>query len=347
MRVDNANWQSFFLGSFVGTRVSETVLCPQGSVCEYDDGVDWSTFPVPSTTVSGYAPSKHNFKAPLLAYVRVMSLGSHHYCLCEVYGRGIGPLLNRLDTLRLVATPKSPFDCLDLCDQIPRGGHKDEPWEAPLCPLFKSTTPNKLVVRNQGVDMGYYCCTESWNAEKLKEAVSVLPANQDALTCNGSIENVPYLIRAPSETIILRDPLEVWHPQDWAAYLAPTSGPLDVGFLTEILDDYTTEGTQATLVGLECVEFWIPPRLLGRVSDERASSPAIMSPQWTHTVPMDFIRRGCREGEELATPNTFAVKTFSEHYAQEYHKRRFEIDDDMDPVLQVASLESQLLKLDV
>ncbi|WOO78072.1 uncharacterized protein LOC62_01G001625 [Vanrija pseudolonga] len=341
VRVDNANWQAFFLGAFVNDWHSEIIYCQcfDDEMDDDDDTITTTLYP----ELEDYWPTERNFKVPLLGYVRVLSLGSHHDCLCDFYGKDIGPLLHQLDTLRLVATPKNPFGCHDLCDLA----SKVETWEAAICPLVESTTPNKLVLRNQGFDMGYYAISDSWNTVKLKEAVYIVPVNQDALNSNGSIEHVPYLLRAPFETIVFRDPLEEWHPRNWGAHPAPKSDPLDVGLITETLDDYTTEGTQATLVGLESVEFWIPPRLLGRVSAEQASSPAILTPQWTRDVAMDMIRRGCREAEELATPNTFTFKTFNEHYAQEYHKRRFEIDDDMDPVLQVASLESQLLKLDV
>ncbi|WOO78078.1 uncharacterized protein LOC62_01G001631 [Vanrija pseudolonga] len=151
VRVIKGNLASFFRGALVSTGVSEESQCKRAAEAADND-----------------QPRAHrNFKAPLLAHTRVLSLGSHHTCVCDLYGPHAASLLRNLDTLRIVPTSVSRRKLEPLCD-----------YEA-ICALFHHLTPRKLVLRNIDGTMWhrYSWPLGDWNAARLQEVVWVLPSN--------------------------------------------------------------------------------------------------------------------------------------------------------------------------
>ncbi|WOO78000.1 uncharacterized protein LOC62_01G001552 [Vanrija pseudolonga] len=82
-------------------------------------------------------PAPGNTKAGLLAYVKVITMSSHHRCMCEHFGPVVSPLLSGLEVIRIANSfSVSLFNLDDPCDS-------DQ-----SCPLFTGLVAPKLVFRN-------------------------------------------------------------------------------------------------------------------------------------------------------------------------------------------------------
>lgn len=201
VRVDGSNMESFFGGALVETGRSEDIGCEHENVL------------VASKTEPKSSPPHRNFKAPLLAHTRVLSLGSHFSLVCGKYGPHIGGLLRNLDTLRIVPRPGAFAPKLwldDLCDE------KSE------CLVFRSLTPRKIVIRN-AEEKGWYDpglagrFWAEWKNEFLEEVVWVMPSSGKRYTSRlvpkveGEAEDGPYSNEGLARVkIIFHDEWESW-----------------------------------------------------------------------------------------------------------------------------------------
>jgi hypothetical protein len=135
-----------------------------------------SKAPTPPTE----AAPKINFKAPLFKYVRVLTVGSHHGCLCDLYGPHVAQLFTQLEILRLVPDFMFMFTLKCLCDNDGR-----------LCPFFGALDARKIVFRNldgSGPPSGWF--SDEWDVPSLEEVVYFFPVDGRRYHCEDMYANV-------------------------------------------------------------------------------------------------------------------------------------------------------------
>lgn len=121
--------------------------------------------------------SRVNFKAQLLSYVKVLTVGSHHHCYCHVYGEYAGRLLPNMHTLRVSPAPTGEVLVDSLNSNIVR-----EPLETlcdsnAQCPLMCDLVfhCSKLVFRNLDGQGIVYFDTLYPDPPNLREVVFFVP----------------------------------------------------------------------------------------------------------------------------------------------------------------------------
>lgn len=109
VRVDRYNLAGFFLGALVGSGVAEDSGCHGDGCVRFTEQDKDGTKSPADNPAPGQGKTRGqkknaqkrkrkaagrttNFKAPLLAQVEVLSLGSHHTCVCHLYGEHIESL---------------------------------------------------------------------------------------------------------------------------------------------------------------------------------------------------------------------------------------------------------------
>ncbi|WOO78073.1 uncharacterized protein LOC62_01G001626 [Vanrija pseudolonga] len=350
VRVDRHNMKKFFLGAFVGTNIDEEELecgLMQGKECtpptneRWDAEVGPKLLPTPpqEKQVEGAAsdrPNVTNFKAALLGHVRVLSLGSHHCCVCHFYGTNIGPLLKNLDTLRVVPAPLTPFTVDTVCDN------------RIYCPFFDSLRPRKLVFRNVGGRPVFLTREHHniWNPSRLEEVVYILPTDGRVYR-NETVKALDELIRfdVPCKVVFCRG-WEVWGALgDHALSLVTVNSAVQhvpvrpVDFIAAFLN--TVEGTA---FGLESVDFHIGGPLTGgecqitRAFQLENPDEPITSERLRQLVKDELSSRAM---EALCEDEPLDYKSLSQYHQLSAEVRRFELDDSLDSHLMVASLQSQ------
>lgn len=174
--IDDSKMGSFFLGALDGFlhSIAESLQCSRHS-CPLERRFRWRNIDCGSvgdaevrrsrlnakylSMLTRDDLSRVNFKAQLLSYVKVLSIGSHHYCYCKAYGEYAGGLLPNMHTLRVVPTPVGVQEVDALDPRIVR-----EPLESLCdstgqCPLMCSLVfhCSKLVFRNlDGRGINYF-----------------------------------------------------------------------------------------------------------------------------------------------------------------------------------------------
>lgn len=363
VRVDGHNMKKFFLGAFVGTDIEEDDLecsllrgeqCtrftkPEGTVISESETLVLPTSTQQTQVDGAPSPADHrlsplcptNFKAPLLALVRVLSLGSHHSCLCHVYGETIGPLLKTLDTLRIVPAPLTACTLDTVCDD-----HN-------YCPLFDSLRPRKVVFRNVG-EHRVFCgqgSEEAWNKQRLEEVVDILPTDGRAYRNDtvDSLQDVPCFNRASK--ILFHSGWEVW--QSSANAVPNNSDDQRIPVRPVDLIQPLKSDAVGFMFGLETVE------LDGGGPQPADECPIVNAFRHVHPhepttsdrlrqLVKDEIMTGSIWGVAFGNDgwdqqDPFLYKTIADYEHLLVQERRFEVDDGLDPILNVASLQSQLL----
>ncbi|WOO78074.1 uncharacterized protein LOC62_01G001627 [Vanrija pseudolonga] len=353
VRVDQSNIQAFFRGVYVGTEGTEEIrmcnLLDGRSSCDrFSDRPESAAWEGPSL----YAHARRtepleqipgaptNFKAELLAHVRVLSLGSHHACMCHVFGQCIGPLLKRLDTLRIVHTPATPITVNVICDN----GY--------YCPLFDSMRPRKLVFRNVGQEP-LFCCqgwNHEWKQDTLEELVHVLPTDGAVYRNHIGRSLVAMAKFNHHAKVIFDSQWEVWtdpvRPDTITSGIGRPAHPIDV-------IDCLVDLESSSIYGLDGVHF-----TKGISSDidqcELVTEFQLAYPHESTTserlrqLVKDEIKRpvywaGLIGEEVLDQLKPFEFHTLAEYALLPVEERRFELDDGLDDTLRVASLESQAM----
>lgn len=353
VRVNQSNIQAFFRGAYVGTGTSEEIrscdLLDGRSSCDrFSERPESEAWEGPSmfaqarrTEPLAQNPgAPRNFKAELLAHVRVLSLGSHHACMCHVYGVSIGPLLKHLDTLRIVHTPTTPIVVDDICDN----GY--------YCPLFDSMKPRKLVFRNVGHKPLFSCqgWHEKWREDTLEEVVSVLPTNGSAYRNDLGRSLVGIAKHNQNNKVLFDSQWEVWtdsaSPDTSSSDLGRPAHPIDVV-------DGLVDLESGSIYGVEAVDF-----SKGLPSDidkcelvtefERVYPNEPTTPERLRQLVQDDIRHpklwaSLISAQVLEQPKPITYHTRAEYALLPVEERRFELEDGLDPILRVASLESQAM----
>lgn len=174
--IENSNIGSFFLGALDGFLpfIADPLGCSRHS-CPLERRFRWRNVDCGSmgdaearrsrlnakylSMLTRDDLSRVNFKAQLLSYVKVLSIGSHHYCYCKAYGEYAGGLLSNLHTLRVVPKPMGIQEVDALDPEVVR-----EPLESLCdstgqCPLMCSLIfhCSKVVFRNlDGRGISYF-----------------------------------------------------------------------------------------------------------------------------------------------------------------------------------------------
>lgn len=114
-----------------------------------DHGNEWIDMPMSS-------PNARNTKAPLLAYVQLLTIGDHHLCSCAHFGPLVTQLLD-LQVLRITSNFDNYFQLNPPCDGTVS------------CPLMTGLRAGKLVIRNldgYGLPLPQFnLFFEQWKAE--------------------------------------------------------------------------------------------------------------------------------------------------------------------------------------
>lgn len=200
VRVDSSNLPSFLLGARIG-------LCTDGS-CFADGGLHATWNSIEKTLASRkQSLPRHNFKARLLAHVRVLSLGSHEGSMCIKYSWHARSLFSHLDTLRIAPTPVSAHKLKQLCDYKHRA-----------CPLFEQLAPRKLVFRNLEDSTDMLCdwpLNRNFCSDRLEEIVYVMPTNGNKYGAGELGDKGEMFFKTPPARgvkVIYTDEWEVWRP---------------------------------------------------------------------------------------------------------------------------------------
>lgn len=316
VRVDERNIWSFFRGALVGTGVSEETECERDGAVSADDE----------------PPAHRNFKAPLLAHTRVLSLGSHHTCPCDLYGPHAARLLRNLDTLRIVPTSVSRRKLEPLCD------HED------VCPLFQVLTPRKLVLRNTDGTKWHRCCWPEgqWNADRLQEVVWVLPSYGAVYGYGKLVDQGGERFGTPAVTrvkVIFHDGWEVWPagqrrrrlPNGASSPVTPEAVIKPLAELCNRTDIHTT------VYGLEAIEFHTGDSWLVLAFQELFPHTPLDDDDGFRQLVRDELRTGvlCHfietmEYDDIGYRNKeeyIEYKTMAEYAALSVHERLYELHD--------------------
>lgn len=146
-----------------------------------------------------------NFKFHLLKHVRVLTISSHHGCVCRLYGRYAKGLLPNLDVVRVASEFVHMFKLLPFCDD-------DE------CSLLKRLQTRKLVLRN--LDGSGLPLEPFGDTYKIcDELVVFLPTDgrrydYDIMDFNSLQELGHYFIWAPDTKIVFYPTWEGWDESD-------------------------------------------------------------------------------------------------------------------------------------
>lgn len=119
-----------------------------------------------ATTEDGEEASP-SFKETLLSFVRVLTVGSHHACVCHTYEEA-AELFTGLDILRIVPDSIDIFTLALTCD-----GNMHP------CPFFTNLWPRKIVLRNMdvyGAPVPPHGESE-WEVPTVEEVVYVFPTD--------------------------------------------------------------------------------------------------------------------------------------------------------------------------
>ncbi|WOO78080.1 uncharacterized protein LOC62_01G001633 [Vanrija pseudolonga] len=253
VRVHRSNLATFFLGALVGTRTEETGCSGAGCTRFTHETVMYLSRgklqrqleqeEEEAKTVDSGANTT-NFKAPLLAYVRVLSLSSHHVCACRLYAPHLATILPNLRTLRIVPAPASDHTLERLCD-------------ARECAVFASAVARRLVLCNldahAGALSGWPLRARYDERPPFKHVVWVLPTSGAGYAGRGIKFSRGFFGPTP-HTYVFAD-WEVWVPPagwDLRRRRLPPVNPSDVVHAIGGAGD-TCRSPSPTVVGLERV----------------------------------------------------------------------------------------------
>ncbi|WOO78077.1 uncharacterized protein LOC62_01G001630 [Vanrija pseudolonga] len=331
VRVDKNNLAGFFLGALVGTRPEDSE-CKGGKCKRFADRIKpvAKVHEISSGVKKISQKSKvANFKAPLLLHVRVLSLGSHHTCVCHLYGEHVSALLTNVDTLRIVPAPKSAYKLKPLCD------------DSDACLLFEHLAPRKLVLRNLDDTDSYESCwpyNDKWNSSRLKEVVWVMPMEGKVYGDCGLMGTGEYFTSAANVKILCNDHWEVWHPPANAAGLNPrktsTCTPVTPHQVVAPIRLWATfTNVNYTLFGLEAVQFKTGVDDLVRTFKRHFPTVKLDSNRLRQLVKDELrtsaLEVALMEGvyEDPGYPDSIVYKTLEEYAALPESGRQYELDD--------------------
>ncbi|WOO78076.1 uncharacterized protein LOC62_01G001629 [Vanrija pseudolonga] len=368
VRVDRYNLDGFFLGALVGSGFAEESGC-HGDACrrftERDKDKDKD---INKTTVENALPTGQgktrgqkknaqkrkrkaagrttNFKAPLLAHVQVLSLGSHHTCVCHLYGEHVGSLLPNLDTLRIVPAPDTTYKLKPLCD------------DANTCLIFQNVAPAKLVLRNLDDGDSHFTTWpegDHWNEGGLLEVVWVVPIDGRRHGNGGLISTAEYFFATAEVKVIFHDDWEVWRLPPGsqvdrifkAMHLskAPLT-PSDIVYPASHWCMYTDP--RNTICGLETVEF--VPEHDDLVSTFEHFFPDVhLDSDRLRQLVRDELRTGSLQAafdqdeyEDNDFPKSIEYKTLEEYAALPELERLYDLDDDLPPWLEMTESKTKV-----
>lgn len=259
VRIDGSNMAGFFHGALAGTSLSEDSPCLADSVddChryplyDSDDNSIREAAALPSANgIEQPVPncSATNFKGSLLAHVRVLSVGTHHTCVCYHYGEHVAPLLYNLHTLRAVPTLQPDGTLGTLCDET----HIDVE-----CRLFTNLAPLKLVLRNLDDNRQFlytwpYNHFNGYKARDIEYITVILPPTGPFYSA-GRISLTEEGLGSDKWIKLIFSPWEYWGKAPSAAHeSAATLGhpsPMDV------ILSVSSSADPCVVVGLETIQF--------------------------------------------------------------------------------------------
>lgn len=332
VRVDEHNLAGFFLGGLVGVASEHMACAGKGDMCfrftEEEKALHRlpRTVPTPDRTDNdqtsnndvGVIPT--NFKAPLLAHVRFLSLGSHHTCVCHTYDKHVSTLLANLDTLRIVPLPESDVQLKPLCG------------DPEACLLFKHLKPRKLALRNLD-DMSFHVNSwpkDLWGEDHLNELVWFIPTDFAVYCSAGMMGMADYFITAKRVKFIFSHEWEVWRqPVRWDVARRWAIPPHRFVAVVNSWTVYT--GKEYTMYGLETVGFTSD----ALVEEFRRRFPDVpLRGDRLRKLVEDEIRTGDLQSAigiweyyDHHSPTDIAFKTMEEYAALPEIERQHEIDD--------------------
>lgn len=166
VRIDGSNMVGFFRGAIEPDDAESHCVVAAADQCKRAPAEDYLEALYPPLVFANRRAARGKFKAALLARVRVLSIGTHHTCVCNYYSTHAKRLLRNLDTLRMVPAIDTTPQPTPWCDHSRYGD-----W----CHLFMHLEPRKIVWLNLGGN--YLPFFDSWpsnllfNSSHLKEIV--------------------------------------------------------------------------------------------------------------------------------------------------------------------------------
>lgn len=282
----------------------------------------------PRRTKTG-STSRRNTKAPLIALVKVLTIGGHHLCTCTHYGPLVVPLLSNIQVLRIAANFDSLFVLNPVCDA------------AVSCPLMTAIKTPKIVFRNldgQGLPLPQFNpyherwkpklyaplkrCT--WPAsEHITEVVLFFPTHARRYGATNLVHIAKFFPNAEHVKVVFWNSWQGWtHADDtFAKFHAPLAlVPDDVVYPVQQILTHTK--AQVTLCGLSHLQF-VP---LGDISDfyhSGNSPPDMFRMVWCEIqtgIAFDVLagKRAVEDNDWLSRVVTFCL----DHY-MEYKDMRF------------------------
>ncbi|KAL1408041.1 hypothetical protein Q8F55_004838 [Vanrija albida] len=289
-----------------------------------------------------------NFKAKLLLHVKVVSLGSHHTCVCHLYGPHADVLLANINTLRIVHTKEKTAKLKPLCD------------DAHHCLLFKHLTPAKLVLRNLDdgdSHMETWPYDSKWYTEKLQEVVWVVPTDGHVYGEGGLIMTSDLFTANYEVKIVFNHSWEVWRQ--------PPDSPIDrlfksIRLIKAPLSPHHVvypvshwcmfTNCTSIMYGLETVQF--TPGADDLVGTFEVHFPDVhLDSDRLRQLVKDELRTGALQSalwdgtyEDPGYPEHMVYKTLEEYAALPEAERMYELDDGMPEGLEMTN--SKAAKID-
>lgn len=171
-----------------------------------------------------------NFKLQLLRYVRVLTVTSHHRCVCALWGAHVASFFPNVEVLRVVPNVSADGALIPACD-----GADVKP-----CP-FLQVNAQKLVLRNldrRGPPIPGHL---SWSSPNLERVSLYLPL--DGAEC--SLIPPPSLKGQFPGVKEINVVFHVWHGARVVDVLFPTKNPHLPDALLELLHSLTIPGRSA------------------------------------------------------------------------------------------------------
>lgn len=133
-----------------------------GKLFALDDNIPYSTPIVDAIAMEvifgskdfNFKPIKRNFKRALLSYTKVLTIGTHHSCSCDLFAEQWADLFPNVEVLRIAPRKSSdalgrsvaftPFNLVPTCHP----GHNACASSLTPCSLLTKLRPSKIVLRN-------------------------------------------------------------------------------------------------------------------------------------------------------------------------------------------------------
>ncbi|WOO78079.1 uncharacterized protein LOC62_01G001632 [Vanrija pseudolonga] len=338
VRVDGVNMFDVFRGALVGKDWSDDT-----------EEQDWEVVRARKAIMDSMKspPPHRNFKAPLLNYTRVLSLGSHEYADCCGYDPHIASLLPNVHTLRIV----------------PRMDYLDRPlWKLDwLCDaggatyvIFWNLAPRKIVLRNMNERSWHRlgwpgACFDDWNTEQLEEVVWVMHSSGDHYNSG----DIPELLDEGPEGYFNNDKVarvKVTFHDEWETWDPPRVNKNEKNekpakerghhFADNIIftvgDLCWNSDIHNTVYGLEDLQFkpgadWLEAHFTTFFPHVRLTSDRLRE------LVRDELRSGALRAtvntdryEDNGKPECIEYKTLAEYHAQPESARLYELDDGLE-----------------